>query len=229
MSIAFLSAAWAAMRGREPLRAHAHAAGLPAAVRYRSRSRDRLGDRVRHEVPDRPPVGDAPADVRGRDVDPRHVEERHALAAVQRLQAPGDVLAADALALGDGEPSQRQDGLGLAPRRQALGHVASDDEGQLVLRFAAHAAPSGYRPCTTAPAVDLQRRHAEALVAGRPPAGTARRARAGPGSSRASLCGGTRDRHQHHAVEARAGRAPPARRPGGPMCGGLNVPPRMPM
>ena len=135
MSIALRSAAWAAMVVGEPLRAHAHAAGLPAAVRYRLRSRDRVGDRVRHQVPDRPPFGDATADVRGRDVDPRHVEERHAIAAVQRLEAPGDVLAADPFALGDGEPSQGQDGLGLAPRRQALGHVASDDEGQIVLRL----------------------------------------------------------------------------------------------
>jgi hypothetical protein len=94
-----------------------------------------MGDRLRHQVPDRPPLGDAPADVRGRHVDPRHAEERHAIAAVQRLQASGDVLAADPFALGDGEASEGQDGLGLAPRRQAVGHVASDDEGQIVLRL----------------------------------------------------------------------------------------------
>ena len=56
------------------------------------------------------------------------------IAAVQRLEAARDVLAADPCALPDGKPSQGQDGLGLAPRREALGHVASDDEGQIVLR-----------------------------------------------------------------------------------------------
>jgi hypothetical protein len=52
---------------------------------------------------------------------------------VQRVEPAGDVLPTNALSLGDGEPGEREDRLRLAPRREALGHVASDDEGQVVL------------------------------------------------------------------------------------------------
>ena len=51
-----------------------------------------------------------------------------------RRQALQDVGAADALALGDGEAREGEHGRGLAPLGQAVGHVAADDEGQVVLR-----------------------------------------------------------------------------------------------
>src|SRR3954452_18897171 len=94
---------------------------------------DRRGDRVRHQVTDRTPLRDAAADRRGRDVDSRHVEEHDPIPVVQWIEPPRDVLATNALALGHGEPGEPEDRLGLAPRREALGHVASDDEGQVVL------------------------------------------------------------------------------------------------
>ena len=45
--------------------------------------------------------------------------------------ALGDVLAGDALALGDGHRGQGEHLLGRAPAGEAVGVVASDDEGQL--------------------------------------------------------------------------------------------------
>jgi hypothetical protein len=50
------------------------------------------------------------------------------------FEAVEDQLAADAVAGGDAERAELEDGLRLPPLRQGRGHVASDDEGQLVLR-----------------------------------------------------------------------------------------------
>ena len=107
----------------------------------------------------------------------------------------------DPLALGDGEPSQGQDRLGLAPRREALGHVASDDEGQIVLRFELMQLPQGIDRVGRAAPIDLQVRDGEALVVrDREPAQLD--ARLAAGVLARLLVRRHRDRHEHDAVEA---------------------------
>ena len=76
----------------------------------------------------------------------------------------------------------------------------ADDEGQLVLRAAVMQLPSGYRPCTTARPLDLER--ARPRGARRPPrrAGTAPAAPPRRGRRRPP-CAAAGHRHQHDAVE----------------------------
>ena len=109
-------------------------------------------------------------------------------------------------------PSRRQpeDGLGLPPRRAGCGHVAADDEGQLVLRCARHAVPSGYRPCTTRPprSISTSRdRDVAAASADGEAAQLEPDCRAGVGLG--LLVRRLGDRHQHDAVEPELVAAPP--------------------
>ena len=211
--------------------AQAHAAGAPrCASRYRPRSRDRVGDRVRHEVADRPPLGDAAADVARR---------RCRSAACRRSardRPPCSGVEALARCPRGGRPS-RSATASVASSRTAsgsrhagrlCGHVAADDEGQLVLRIALMQLPQGIDRVGRAPAVDLERETAEALVARhREPAQLERGARR-PGRSSASLCGGTATGMQQRRGRARAASRASCAQTRCPRCGGLNVPPRMP-
>ena len=114
-------------------------------------------------------------------------------AARGRSQALGDLVAADALALGDGERGE----LAAAPRaRASVGrlarHVASDDEGQVVLRRVGMDLPEGIHRVRRARPVDLAARDREPLRPRRPPARTARSAPRRPGRRRppcAAACG----------------------------------------
>ena len=94
-------------------------------------------------------------------------------------------------ALGDGERREPQQLLGLAPRGEAVGHVASDDEGQLVTWGRRMQLPSGYRPCTTG----RRDRPRGRTPSSRSSSAAARRhisrRSCAPGSASASLCGGT--------------------------------------
>ena len=118
--------------------------------------------------------------------------------------------------------------LGLAPRRQAAAMSPPTMKVSSSLRVRSHAAPSGYRPCTTArrgrsPASG----HVEALVAGHRAAGTARSAPRRRGRRSTSLCGGTPTGISTTRSSPSCSRASCAQTRC-PRCGGLNVPPRMP-
>ena len=206
MSIAFLSAAYSAIsEARRPGSGTTTSDAVMRvglAARVQALGGDAAGDGVGHEVADGPPAATRRRIMRRGDVDARHVEEADPLGAPARPEMRSRiVVAAHVAARRDAELGEGEDGLGLAPLGQRVGHVAADDEGQLVLRALRHGAPAGYRPCTTARRVGVDARHARA--ARRPPrrAGTARRRCSTPGSSSTSLCGGVPTGTSTHAVE----------------------------
>ena len=139
-----------------------------------------------------------------------------------------DVVAADALALGDRERRQLEHRLGLPPGREAWAmspptmKVSSSSGASSCSALRVSTVYDG--PPRSSSSRETSRRSSPATAQ----RGRARSAPRRPGPPATSLCGGARDRHEEHAVEAELRRAPPARRAGAPRCGGLNVPPRMP-
>src|SRR5215217_2468273 len=159
---------------------------------------DVRGDGVRHEVAHRQAGAGPAADQRAGDVEPRHVEEAHALSRPREIGEPlGDVGAADALALGDADPREGENPLRVAPRGQRERHVAAHDERQLVVAAQRTQQVDGVRRPL---AVGVRARDAEAVVV------RDRRLAHGDAVLHARigldrLVRSDRDGHQQHAVE----------------------------
>ena len=161
----------------------------------------------------------------------RHVEERHASSRRAAASSVCAICVARERRRARRPPAgpARRTSRGSRHAGRLVGHVAADDEGQLVLRALVMQLPQGIDRVrrarrARARASDTARRSSSA---DREPAQLEARAPR-PGSSGDLLVRRHARRHEQHAVERRAGRAPPGRTRGAPRCGGLNVPPRMP-
>ena len=222
-----------ARRRRSPScrpRARRSSLRAPLASSVQPSASDVLGDGVRDEIADAAAVGDTAADLRGRDVQARHVEEhgrrvrRGSSRAAARRRPPGPTssrAATASVASSSTVSGSRHDG---SPRAMS--------PPTMKVRSS-----SGVRACSARsvstvydgpPRRDLEVADVEALVARARRAGRAPGAPARPGSRSASLCGGcatgvSSTRSSSSCAAASDAQTRWAR------CGGLKVPPRMPM
>ena len=214
MSIAFLSEAKPAMTAARPAPRRARSAGARSCVEpcaHRCRPRRRRARGSGRAARRRPGGGSSEEEMSMRGMSKKRTRSAapEAREALERCRARRD-----ALALGDAEPRELEDGLRLAPRRQRVGHVASDDEGQLVLRAGVMEPPRVSTVNDGPGDVDLER--ATRRGARRPPPRPAQLQPVLRRPGRPGLLVRRRvDRHEQRPGRARAAPAPPARRPDG--------------
>ena len=168
---------------------------------------------------------------RGGDVHPRHLEEANALgrrrgsagqpldrSSRRRAPARSATASSASSSIASGSRQRRE---AARPCRRPTMNVSSSSG-------VAHAAPAGYRPCRTArprssSRRDTPRRSSPATASSAHLERGARR----PDRPATSLCGGAAT-GMSTTRSSPSWSAPPARRRRCAMCGGLNVPPRMP-
>ena len=143
-----------------------------------------------------------------------------------RLEALEHV-GADALARRDPDRGESRMARGSRQLGQRGGHVAADDEGQLVLRTSVMEPAEGIDRVRAPRDVHLDARDAEPLVAGHGGRQSATRCSA-PGIAVDLLVRRRVDRQQQHAVEPELRRSASCAQTRWPTWGGLNVPPSSP-
>ena len=127
------------------LRAHSALSPAPRTATALDSSRHRVG----HQVADRPAVGHR-ARMSEEEMSSRGIAKKSMRSCRPAAPSARSISRRGARALGHREPGEPEHLLGLPPGRQARGHVAADDEGQLV-PVAAHAVPQGIDRVATGP------------------------------------------------------------------------------